>query len=287
MSGPRVVVLGGGHGAAATLAAARTYASSVTAVVSVADDGGSSGRLRPHVHGVAVGDLRRCLLALAADPGRWEGALQHRFSGGELDGHAVGNLLLAGLIDRHDDLMVGLAEAGSLLDTVGDVFPATTEPVVLVARTAGGEVRGQAAIVQTSGVEEVWLEPANPAVPRAVLAAIEAADQILIGPGSLYTSVLAALAPPAIVDAVASTTARTIYVCNLVCGEPESEGYSVADHVAALERHGVVPDHVVCDCSLGLELGHVTVPVVHAALSAGGHPMHDPLALAGVVSPLA
>jgi len=287
VSAPAVVCLGGGHGAAAALSAARRYGRSVSAVISVADDGGSSGRLRELFDLVAVGDLRRCLVALAADPEDAAALFEHRFSSGELAGHPVGNLLLAGLIEGCGDLLEALRRAGAMLGCCGQVLPATVEPVVLRARGSAGEVVGQSAIAQSSGIEAISLDPADPAVPAEVLSAIAAADQVLLGPGSLYTSVLAAAAPPAITDAIAATSATRIYLANLRPQVPETTGYSVADHLGALERHGIAIDVVLCDPSWGIEVGTSSPRVQIAQLTAGEQPLHDPAALAAVLSALA
>ena len=141
--GPRVVAVGGGHGLAATLQAARRYAGDITAVVSVADDGGSSGRLREAFGMPAPGDLRKSLVALSPAGSTWARAFEHRFDAGELSGHALGNLIIAGLLQATGDLSEALAEAGRLLGATGRVLPATTTPVVLKAEAAAGRVEGQ------------------------------------------------------------------------------------------------------------------------------------------------
>jgi len=287
MTARNVVVFGGGHGAAAALQGARRYATSVSGVISVADDGGSSGRLRELLDVVAVGDLRRCLLALAAEPNPWDSLFQHRFGAGELDGHAVGNLILAGLIDLHGDLLMGLAAAGDLLGCIGTVLPATSEPVVLVAETDLGCVTGQAAITEAGGITSVRLHPERPCVPEAVVRAISDADQILLGPGSLYTSVLASVIAPAITEALEATSAQVVYLCNLLPQVPESSGYNVGDHVDALVRHGVYASGETIDTTLGMELGDVRIECVDAPLALPNRPMHDPSRLAAIVSPLA
>ena len=287
MKAPRVVVFGGGHGAAAALRAVRDYAGEVTGVITVADDGGSSGRLRNALDVVAVGDLRRCLLALAAPGGPWDELFEHRFSAGTLEGHAVGNLVLAGLIELHGDLVAALDAAASMLGCVGRILPSTSEPVVLQAKTDDGEVTGQSAINRRADIHSVGLLPSAPSVPDEVLAAIESADQIVLGPGSLFTSVLAALIPPRIVSAVQSSGARKIYVANLREQVPETLGRSLADHLEALNAHGVEPDVVVFDPSLGLTRGAIDIEVVEAALSFENRPMHDPVRLAAVMSTLA
>src|SRR4051812_15543628 len=156
---PALVALGGGHGLAVALGAARRYAADITAVVSVADDGGSSGRLRRDLDVPAPGDLRKALVALADDDG-WRRALEHRFRSGELEGHAVGNLFLVGLAEALDDLPSALAEAGRLVGAVGRVLPATSDPVVIKADVGGEAVQGQVAVANAAGrVEHVQLVP--------------------------------------------------------------------------------------------------------------------------------
>lgn len=158
--GPKVVAIGGGHGLAASLRAARLYASTVTAVVSVADDGGSSGRLRAALGIPAPGDLRRCLVALAEDPdGLWARVFEHRFDSGELDGHAVGNLVIAGLAAGTGSFSEALAEAARLVGAAGRVLPATDSPVVLKAIAAGEEVEGQLAVSLKGRISRVTLVP--------------------------------------------------------------------------------------------------------------------------------
>ncbi len=287
MSGPKVVVFGGGHGAAAALRAVRDYAGEVTGVVTVADDGGSSGRLRNALDVVAVGDLRRCLIALAAPNGSFDALFEHRFSAGTLEGHAVGNLVLAGLIELHGDLVTALDAAASMLGCVGRVLPSTSEPVVLRATTDDGEVTGQSAINRRADIRSVRLVPEAPGVPEEVLHAIDAADQIVLGPGSLFTSVLASLIPPRIVDAVRASNAQKVYVANLREQIPETLGRSLENHLQALDDHGVHPDLVIFDPSLGLQRGDVSIDVVEAPLSFDARPMHDPVRLAAIMSTLA
>ncbi|HUR48297.1 MAG TPA: uridine diphosphate-N-acetylglucosamine-binding protein YvcK [Acidimicrobiales bacterium] len=244
--GPRVVAIGGGHGLAATLRAARSYASEVTAVVSVADDGGSSGRLRAALGIPAPGDLRRCLVALAeADDGLWARAFEHRFDSGELQGHALGNLVIAGLAATTGSFVAALAEAGRMVGATGRVLPATESPVVLKADSYDGEVEGQLAVSQHGRIQRVAVVPPDaPATPESV-AAVEAADQIVLGPGSLYTSVLAALVVRDLGAAVAKARDKVVYVANLRPQEPETSGYGLDEHVAALRAHGIDPGAVI------------------------------------------
>ena len=246
--GPSVVAVGGGHGLATTLRAARGYAGDLTAVVSVADDGGSTGRLRAAAPRTAPGDLRKCLVAMASTDAPIVSAMEHRFTSGELDGHAFGNLLLVALQETQGDLVGALDEAGRILGCVGRVLPTTTEPVELHARVdSGGVVRGQVAVGERTDLRSVTVAPGDAAACEPAVRAILAADQLVLGPGSLYTSVLAATAVTGIGDAVGRTRAQVVYVCNLQPQISETAGYTVADHVAALERHGLHPDVVLYD----------------------------------------
>ena len=247
IDGPRVVALGGGHGLAASLAAARSYASELTAIVSVADDGGSSGRLREALDIPAPGDLRRCLVALSEAGSAWAQVFEHRFDAGELQGHALGNLIIAGLLDATGDMTVALEEAGRVLGAAGRVLPATTSPVVLKAEGKAGEIEGQVNVQETGDIRSISLVPPDAAPPPGALAAIAEADQVLIGPGSLYTSVLAVAVVPAINEALTSTKAQKVYIANLRPQLPETAGYTLDDHIRALGRHGVEVDVVVHD----------------------------------------
>lgn len=286
-AGPRVVALGGGHGLAATLQAVRRYAGTVTAVVSVADDGGSSGRLREAFHIPPPGDLRRCLVALG-DPGSvWTQAYEHRFDAGELEGHALGNLIIAGLAATVGDFTAALEEAGRLVGAKGRVLPATTCPVVLKAEADGGEVEGQVAVASAARITRVSIVPPDAEPPAAAIDAILTADQVVLGPGSLYTSVLAVAAVPGIERALAETPAGTTYVCNLRTQEPETAGYDVAAHVVALRAHGVDVDSVLFDPAQ-MDVGEVPlgIEMVSRALARGDGAGHDPVRLAEALSGL-
>lgn len=285
--GPRVVAIGGGHGLARSLGAARRYAGRVTGVVSVADDGGSSGRLREVLGIPAPGDLRRCLGALLPEGTPMGGALEHRFPG-ELGSHAFGNLLLAALAADSGGFAEAVARACRLLGTVGLLFPATNEAVELRARTAAGAVRGQVAVMASAGVEAVALEPSTATTPAGALEAIEAADQIVLGPGSLFTSVLACLAAGELAGAVAAAKATVVYVCNLAEQHPETAGFDAGMHLAALIAHGVVPDVMLVERG-GLALGAPAAPtrVVEAALTRPGRPLvHDEALLGAALAAL-
>jgi uncharacterized cofD-like protein len=276
-----VVALGGGHGLAATLRAVRRYSGDVTAIVSVADDGGSSGRLRESFGVPPPGDLRKCLVALSA-PSVWSTAFDHRFDAGELEGHALGNLVITGLAASTGDFLFAVEEAGRLVQAGGTVLPATTVPVVLKAEAAGGPVQGQVAVGQAERIVRVSLVPVDPDPPAAALAALARADQIILGPGSLYTSVLAVVAVPALRDALAAARGRKVYVCNLRPQVPETEGYDVAAHLAALEGHGVEVDVVLCDTS-GMPLGAPNRRCVDAPLARPNGLAHDSERLAAAL----
>ncbi|MGH8979673.1 MAG: gluconeogenesis factor YvcK family protein, partial [Acidimicrobiales bacterium] len=258
----------------------------VSAVVSVADDGGSTGRLRAQLDVVALGDLRKCLVALAGDGSVLARAFEHRFSEGDLAGHALGNVVLAGMVEAAGGLLAGIDETAALLECVGRVLPATTEKVVLKATGDDGEVNGQVAVSAAGHIEQVSLVPEGAFPPEEALEAIADADQIVIGPGSLYTSVLAAAAVEGVARAIEAARAQRVYVCNLRPQLPETEGYGVAEHVAALRRHGVVVDVVLWDPATGMALGETAVPVVPRPLAGRNGLVHDPEQLAAALSDL-
>jgi len=285
LGGPSVVAIGGGHGLERTLGAARRYASQITAVVSVADDGGSSGRLRRALDIPAPGDVRRALAALLPDETPLGNALNYRFEAGELAGHAFGNLLLAALTAELGDFVAALAEACRILGTVGDVLPATTHPVTLCATVSGRPVEGQVAIMAERDISHVTLDPPDAAAPGAVLDAIAAADQVVVGPGSLYTSLLAALVPIGVTDAIASSNARRVYVANLNEQIPETAGYDVGRHLLALAAHGFVPDVVLVD-PRSMPIGAIPdgVELRVGALAGPNGAVHDEVLLAEILA---
>ncbi len=243
----RVVAVGGGHGTAVSLRALRLISNDVTGVVSVADDGGSSGRLRAMLNVAAVGDLRKCLVALADPDNPLTASFEHRFRVGELSGHAVGNLLLVGLLDATGDLAESVRALAQVMGVTGNIIPASREGVVLLASTQEGPTRGQSEVARSASIHRISLEPSNAAAPIEAVEAIERADVVLIGPGSLFTSVLAACVVPGITQALAGTSAQKIYVAKLRAQVPETEAYDLQDHVDALERHGVRADVVLVD----------------------------------------
>ncbi len=268
--GPHVVAIGGGTGLSALLRGIKEHTSNLTAVVTVADDGGSSGILRTELGIPAVGDIRNCIAALAdAEPlmGR---LLQYRFPGGGsgeepvppalpgeapglpparsaqalsvgLGGHAVGNLLLAALTALEDgDFEEGVREMNRVLAVRGRVVPATGTVLSLHARLQdGSEVDGQSRIARTGSVDRVWVTPPDVRASDDAIHAIGGADLVVIGPGSLYTSILPALLVPGIADAIRRSEALVLFVCNVATQAGETEHYDLAAHVEALDRHGL------------------------------------------------
>ncbi len=247
--GPKIVAIGGGTGLSTLLRGLKEHTSNLTAVVTVADDGGSSGKLREQLGVPAVGDIRNCIVALAdAEPLMAE-LLQYRFpeserTGSESDrttlgGHAVGNLLIAALTAvKGGDFEEGVRQMNRVLAVRGQVLPVSPTPLVLHCETRDGwEVHGQSAVAKTTDIERVWVTPRDVAVSEDALRAIAEADVVVLGPGSLYTSILPGLLLAPIRDAILASPALRVYVCNVATQEGETAGYDLADHVDALERH--------------------------------------------------
>ena len=236
-AGPKVVAIGGGHGLAITLEAVQAYASEITAVVAVADDGGSSGRLTSGLGIPPPGDIRRCLLALTPDPSILSELFAYRFPAGDIEDHSLGNLLLAALTDLTGDFASGVDLAGQMLRAVGRVVPAANQAAQLSAIVAGHKVSGQALITKArGGVSAMELGPDDLTANPAALATIAEADQIVLGPGSLFTSLMAVLLVPGIARAWAASRARKVFVLNLIEQDGETLGMSGADHMAALAK---------------------------------------------------
>jgi len=243
--GPRIVAIGGGTGLSTLLRGLKEHTSNLTAIVTVADDGGSSGVLREELGIPAVGDIRNCIVALADAEPLMSEVLQYRFpetAGGEtqgLAGHALGNLLIAAMTAvEGGDFEDGVRLMNRILAVRGQVLPVSPTPLTLHARLADGSVvHGQSQIMRTSGIERVWITPENVDASEDALAAIAEADLIVLGPGSLYTSLLPSLMIPAIRDAILGTTAPRIFVCNVATQEGETTGFDLAGHVEALIAH--------------------------------------------------
>jgi uncharacterized cofD-like protein len=232
----RAVAIGGGHGLSRSLTALREVVDEVTAVVTVADDGGSSGRLRHDLGVLPPGDLRMALAALARDE-RLAQLIQYRFDRGELAGHSLGNLIIVALRDLEGDVVAGLDRLARLVAAPGRVLPCCDGPVDLHGRTEEGELTGQAEIAGTPGLEEVWLEPAGQTATPGVVDAIAAADLVVLGPGSVFTSLLPNLLVEQVADAVRERRGPTVMVGNLREQPGETEGMGLVDHLEAIERH--------------------------------------------------
>ncbi len=232
----RVVAIGGGHGLSRVLAACRRLRVSPTAVVTVADDGGSSGRLRRDLGIIALGDLRMALLALARHDALAE-ALAHRFERGHLRGHALGNLLLVALAEAaQGDVLAALTRAEELLDCDGAVLPSTTVPVHIAAQVSGTRLSGQATITASRGrLESIWLEPRDPPACAAAVSAVRSADTVVLGPGSLFTSVIVNLLVPDVRRAVRETDALLVHVANVQAPPGETSQLALRDQVELLQ----------------------------------------------------
>ena len=263
--GPKIVSFGGGHGLYAALRAFRLLTESLTAVVTVADDGGSSGRLRDELGGLPPGDLRMALAALCDDGnwGRtWRDVIQHRFdSDGELNGHAVGNLLIAALWQIHGDHVAGLDWMAKLLRAHGRVLPMSSVPLTIEADVqfpgSFQIVRGQSVLASTRGhVESVRLDLADPPARYETVEAVAEADVLNLGPGSWYTSVMPHLLVPSLSDAIVRSRAVKSLTLNLSASDGETRDLSLGEHLVSLHRHApsLRLDYVLVDeATIGIE----------------------------------
>ncbi len=249
--GPHIVAIGGGNGLASLLRGLKAHSSNLTAVVTVADDGGSSGELRRTVGILPPGDIRNCLTALSDDEALMGQIFQYRFgSGAGLNGHSLGNLFIAALADITGSFEEAVAESGRVLAVKGQVLPATLHDVRLAADVKLTEIGGERQIPKAAGrVQRVWLEPNNPAAYPPAVQAILSADLIVVGPGSLYTSIIPNLLVPDIAAAIKSSRALKIYVVNVAAQEGETDHYNCSDHVHSVEKYlgGPIFDIVVCN----------------------------------------
>ena len=271
--GPRIVAIGGGTGLSTLLRGLKEHTSNLTAIVTVADDGGSSGVLREELGIPPVGDIRNCIAALADAEPLMSELLQYR-SPAEPDGaadpglagHPVGNLLLAAMIGLEDgDVEEGVRRLNRILAVRGQVVPASGTPLVLHARRRDGVViDGQSLIMRTPGIEQVWVTPTDVRAADDALTAIAEADLVILGPGSLYTSLLPSLLVPAIRDAVLAASAPRLYVCNVATQDGETTGMGLDRHVEALVAH---TGPGICDLVLANDRFDAVVPPGWAAES--------------------
>ncbi len=239
--GRRVVVIGGGTGLSTMLRGLKRYTANIVAIVTVTDDGGSSGRLRSELGILPPGDIRNCLIALADAEGSMTALLQHRFpsESGTLGGHSVGNLLIAAMNQITGDFETAIQEISKVLAIRGRVLPSTSSHVMLRAEMENGDVvLGETAIVAHPGrIRRIYLEPPDPLPPSEAVEAIRQADVVVLGPGSLFTSVIPNLLVPKIVDALWATDAVRVYVCNVMTQPGETDNFTASDHVRAIEAH--------------------------------------------------
>ncbi len=238
--GPRIVVVGGGTGLSVLLKGLKLYTSNITAIVTVADDGGSSGRLRGELGILPPGDIRNCMVALADREDLLDDLFQYRFAGGrELAGHSMGNLLLAAMTNITGSFDQAIKALGKILGIQGQVLPSTLENINLIAETVGAKiVVGETLISKCSEpIKRVMLEPHDCKPLPEALQAIREADLIVLGPGSLYTSVLPNLLISELADEIKATQASKVYVCNIMTQPGETDGYGAAQHVQAILDH--------------------------------------------------
>jgi len=255
--GPHIVVIGGGTGLSTLLRGLKLFTNNLTAIVTVADDGGSSGELRRNLGVLPPGDIRNCLTALSNDETLLTQLFQYRFgSGTGLEGHSLGNLFITALAEITGSFEEAVIESGRVLAVTGRVLPSTLQDVRLVAEIAIPgqdkliQVKGESAITQAGGeIKRIWLEPNNPLAYPPTIQAILSADLIIIGPGSLYTSLLPDLLVPDLVEAVRASKAIKFFVCNVASQPGETQGYTCGDHVHSIERHvnGPIFDLVICN----------------------------------------
>jgi uncharacterized cofD-like protein len=317
VSGPKIVAIGGGHGLSALLSGLKRYTTNLTAIVTVADDGGSSGRLRRELGVLPPGDFRMCIAALADDENLVTQLFQYRFgSGSGLSGHSFGNLFIAAMAELTGSFEKAVLESSKVMAIKGRIIPSTLQDVMLcaelrelkpqaeqVANAANiTPVRGESSIGKTGyPIERVWLEPNDPqAYPEAVRAILDA-DLVVIGPGSLFTSVMPNLLVPGILQALRQTSATRVYVANVATERGETDKFTLSDHVTALERHigrgmvdVVIANNFINSSFMPPEGVDMVLPestlhksiarVVQADVADGEHPWrHDPPKLADAV----
>lgn len=270
--GPKVVVIGGGTGLSVMLRGLKAKTYNLTAVVTVADDGGSTGRIRQDLDIIAPGDLRNCLVALADKEGLMEKLFAHRFGGsGNLTGHSFGNLFIAALIEVLGDVEEAMDATSKVLRVRGKVIPSSAEKLRLNAEMTDGRiVEGESQIPHAHGkIKRVFTTPEHPKAIQSAVDAIQEADAIVLGPGSLYTSIMPNLCVPDIVQAVRISKAPKIYICNVMTQPGETDDYTVSDHIRAINRQagGKVIDFVIANN------GDVDPAVLQRYVAHGSHPV--------------
>jgi len=307
--GPRIVVIGGGTGLSALLRGLKEYSRNITAIVTVADDGGSSGELRKNIGILPPGDIRNCLTALSNDEEMLTQLFQYRFGeNAGLNGHSLGNLLISALTGLTGSFEEAIAETGRVLAVQGQVLPSTLHNVSLVAdvrlpdKDVEVRIKGESEIPKIGGkIRRLWIEPGNPAAFPPTIQALLSAELIIIGPGSLYTSLVANLLVPDLVEALRASRAYKFYICNIATQPGETDDFTCEDHVEVLDRHigAHIFDLVICNQRLqrqppngvqwvSVDLLHESsYPIYQADLIDEGNPLkHDSSKLAKAVMDL-
>ena len=235
----KVVTIGGGTGLSVLLRGLKKYPLEITAVVTVADDGGSSGKIRSDMNIPSPGDIRNVIAALSDVEPYLEKMFQYRFDSGEVKGHPVGNLMIAAMTDIHGDFSTAIKVMSRILNVRGTVLPTTNDIATLNAVLSDGEIiRGESSITKAGGViDHVYITPSRVKPNEDVLKAIEEADYIIMGPGSLYTSIIPNLVISNVSEKIRESNAKKIYVCNVMTQHGETDNYSVCDHIVAINKH--------------------------------------------------
>ena len=235
----KVVTIGGGTGLSVLLRGLKKYPLEITAVVTVADDGGSSGKIRSDMNIPSPGDIRNVIAALSDVEPYLEKMFQYRFDSGEVKGHPVGNLMIAAMTDIHGDFSTAVKVMSRILNVRGTVLPTTNDIATLNAVLSDGEIiRGESSITKAGGViDHVYITPTRVKPNEDVLKAIEEADYIIMGPGSLYTSIIPNLVISNVSEKIRESKAKKIYVCNVMTQHGETDNYSVCDHIVAINKH--------------------------------------------------
>ena len=235
----KVVTIGGGTGLSVLLRGLKKYPLEITAVVTVADDGGSSGKIRSDMNIPSPGDIRNVIAALSDVEPYLEKMFQYRFDSGEVKGHPVGNLMIAAMTDIHGDFSTAVKVMSRILNVRGTVLPTTNDIATLNAVLSDGEIiRGESSITKAGGViDHVYITPSRVKPNEDVLKAIEEADYIIMGPGSLYTSIIPNLVISNVSEKIRESNAKKIYVCNVMTQHGETDNYTVSDHIVAINKH--------------------------------------------------
>ena len=252
--GPRIVAIGGGTGLSTLLRGLKEYTANLAAIVTVADDGGSSGRLREEYRVLPPGDFRQCLVALADAEPLVKQLFEHRFTDGSLGGHSFGNLFIMAMADITGNFEHALRESGKVLAVRGTIVPSTLQDVTLVASVNGSTVEGESKIPHANGgpISRVFLRPDVAAINPEAAQAIMNAELVVVGPGSLYTSILPNLLVNGMIDTIKASPALKVFVCNVASQHGETDGFLVSDYLTVLEDHigANIFDFVICNSNL-------------------------------------